>query len=63
MSAACVEDAVDELVRSAPPATTPARELLGVQFDAGLAWPGFPEGRGGRGLSAQDQSCPAPPSR
>jgi alkylation response protein AidB-like acyl-CoA dehydrogenase len=42
---------VDDLLESHPPASTPAREFLGQQFDRGLAWVHFPEGNGGLGLS------------
>jgi alkylation response protein AidB-like acyl-CoA dehydrogenase len=38
------------------PATTPARELLGARYDAGLAWVHFPVGTGGLGWSRSLQS-------
>src|SRR5580704_17968844 len=38
-----------------PPATTPAKEFLGEQFDRGLAWLHYPEGCGGLGLTPNDQ--------
>jgi alkylation response protein AidB-like acyl-CoA dehydrogenase len=38
-----------------PPATTPAKEFLGEQFDRGLAWVQYPEGCGGLGLTPKDQ--------
>jgi alkylation response protein AidB-like acyl-CoA dehydrogenase len=41
-------DAVDALLASFPPATTDMTTFLGAQFDAGLAWVHFPEGKGGR---------------
>jgi alkylation response protein AidB-like acyl-CoA dehydrogenase len=41
----------DQLLAEAPPADTPATEFWGRQFDLGLAWVHFPEGRGGLGLS------------
>jgi alkylation response protein AidB-like acyl-CoA dehydrogenase len=45
-----VDERVDQLLREYPPATTSPRELWGAQFDLGLAWVQFPEGRGGLGL-------------
>ena len=47
---ALVEDRVEQLVREHPPATTSPGELWGAQFDLGLAWIHFPEGKGGLGL-------------
>jgi alkylation response protein AidB-like acyl-CoA dehydrogenase len=41
----------EALLRDFPPSTTPPAEFLGEQFDRGLAWVHFPEGRGGLGLS------------
>ena len=41
---------VDRLLAEHPPASTSEEELLGAQFDAGLAWVHFPEGLGGLGL-------------
>ncbi len=38
------------------PASTPAAEFLGHQYDRGLAWVQHPEGHGGRGLSLQLQT-------
>ena len=46
----------DALVASHPPASTPERDFLSAQFDAGLAWVHFPEGCGGLGLSPRLQS-------
>jgi alkylation response protein AidB-like acyl-CoA dehydrogenase len=46
-----VVDLVEELLREHPPSRTPAVELLGAQFDLGLAWVHFPEGCGGLGLA------------
>lgn len=48
---ALVVDAVEELLRSHPPASTDRRDFLGAQFDAGLAWVHFPPDRGGLGVS------------
>ncbi len=46
----------DELLAEHPPASTPAREFLGAQFDKGLAWVQFDVGYGGLGLSPRYQS-------
>jgi hypothetical protein len=37
-----VEELVDQLLADMPPATTPAKEFLGAQFDRGLAWLHYP---------------------
>jgi alkylation response protein AidB-like acyl-CoA dehydrogenase len=50
-----VEALVDELLTDKPPATTPAEEFLGEQFDRGLAWLHYPKDCGGLGLSPKDQ--------
>jgi alkylation response protein AidB-like acyl-CoA dehydrogenase len=50
-----VEELVDELLADRPPATTPAQEFLGEQFDRGLAWLHYPKGCGGLGLTPKDQ--------
>jgi alkylation response protein AidB-like acyl-CoA dehydrogenase len=50
-----VEELVDQLLEEMPPATTPAKEFLGEQFDRGLAWLHYPEGCGGLGLTPNDQ--------
>ena len=50
-----VEELVDALLADMPPATTPAKEFLGEQFDRGLAWLHYPEGCGGLGLAPKDQ--------
>jgi len=42
---------VEQLLHECPPATTGEREFLGRQYDLGLAWVQFPEGKGGLGLS------------
>ncbi len=52
---ALVDARLDELLSGYDPKATPAREFLGRQFDLGLAWVGFPEGRGGLGLSPKFQ--------
>lgn len=41
---------VADLLAQQPPATTPRRDFLSAQFDAGLAWLAFPAGQGGQGL-------------
>jgi alkylation response protein AidB-like acyl-CoA dehydrogenase len=45
-----VRAAMAEVLRVAPPATTPARDFLQARYDAGLAWVWFPEGFGGLGV-------------
>jgi alkylation response protein AidB-like acyl-CoA dehydrogenase len=45
-----VSHRLDELLARVPPATVGETEFLGAQFDAGLAFVHFPEGRGGLGL-------------
>lgn len=42
-----LHDAVDDLIRTFPPASTGTEEFLAAQYDAGLAWVHFPIGRGG----------------
>ena len=51
-----IDERINRLLESHPPAATPDREFLGAQFDAGLAWVHFPEGYGGLGLSRKLQS-------
>jgi alkylation response protein AidB-like acyl-CoA dehydrogenase len=53
---ALVLDRVERLLADNDPAATPATELLGRQFDDGLAWVHFPEGYGGLGLSPRLQN-------
>jgi alkylation response protein AidB-like acyl-CoA dehydrogenase len=45
-----VVELTERLLSTHPPASTPAAEFLGAQFDLGLAWVHFPEGDGGLGL-------------
>lgn len=52
---AMVIERCDELLATFPPSKTRARDFLGAQFDAGLAWVQFPEGSGGLGLSPKLQ--------
>jgi alkylation response protein AidB-like acyl-CoA dehydrogenase len=48
--AALVHERVDELLADCDPTATPQVEFRGRQYDLGLAWVHFPEGRGGLGL-------------
>ena len=50
-----VEARVEQLLREHPPATTPEREFWGAQYDLGLAWIHFPEGKGGLGIDPGNQ--------
>jgi alkylation response protein AidB-like acyl-CoA dehydrogenase len=50
-----VQAKVEQLLAEHDPGTTPGREFLGHQFDAGLAWIHFPDGYGGLGLSPNRQ--------
>jgi alkylation response protein AidB-like acyl-CoA dehydrogenase len=50
-----VDTLVDGLLADLPPATTPAQQFLGEQFDRGLAWLHFPTDCGGLGLTPKDQ--------
>jgi alkylation response protein AidB-like acyl-CoA dehydrogenase len=45
-----VEDRVEQLLRDHPPDATAPSEFWGAQFDLGLAWIQFPEGKGGLGV-------------
>jgi alkylation response protein AidB-like acyl-CoA dehydrogenase len=51
-----VEQHLQTLLTEHPPADTAERELWGAQFDQGLAWVHFPEGKGGLGVSPRWQS-------
>lgn len=51
-----VEGRVARLLADYPPTELSQGEFFGAQFDAGLAWVHFPEGRGGLGLSRQLQA-------
>lgn len=46
-----LQQRVEELLASHDPTTTSPASFLGAQFDAGLAWVHFPEGKGGLGIS------------
>ena len=50
-----VDELVDGLLADWPPATTPAPQFLGEQYDRGLAWVHYPPGCGGLGLTPKDQ--------
>jgi alkylation response protein AidB-like acyl-CoA dehydrogenase len=51
-----VEDAIESLFASHPPADTPEKDFWGAQFDHGLAWVSHPEGLGGLGVGPKWQS-------
>src|SRR5690242_17753285 len=51
-----VAAAVRELLSTSPPSQMAAEDFWGAQFDAGLAWVQFPEGRGGLGVDPRLQS-------
>lgn len=46
-----LQQRVEQLLASHDPRTTPDAEFLAAQFDHGLAWVHFPEGKGGLGLA------------
>ncbi len=46
---------VESLLRECPPASATPADFLGAQFDRGLAWVHFPEGRGGLGIDPDYQ--------
>ena len=48
---ALVDERIDELLSKSDPETSSHDEFRGVQFDLGLAWVHFPEGRGGLGVA------------
>jgi alkylation response protein AidB-like acyl-CoA dehydrogenase len=50
-----VLDRIERLLRDHDPKSTDPKTFWGAQFDAGLAWVHFPEGRGGLGLSPRHQ--------
>jgi alkylation response protein AidB-like acyl-CoA dehydrogenase len=55
-AAALVDERISELLAKADPRTSPMEELRGLQYDLGLAWVHFPEGRGGLGLPPSMQA-------
>jgi alkylation response protein AidB-like acyl-CoA dehydrogenase len=50
-----VLERIDQLLAEHDPKTTNARDFLGAQYDAGLAWVHFPEGYGGLGVGPKLQ--------
>ncbi len=50
-----IRERVRALLDSHDPRTTDRQEFLGAQYDAGLAWVNFPEGKGGLGLPRDTQ--------
>ncbi len=52
-----VQDLLDDLLASFPPATTDPKVFLGEQFDRGLAWVHFPVGHGGLGFNPKLQKA------
>ena len=51
-----VDERIDQLLQKADPRTSTMEEFRGAQYDLGLAWVHFPEGRGGLGLPPRLQS-------
>jgi alkylation response protein AidB-like acyl-CoA dehydrogenase len=51
-----VLDRIDALLEQTQPRKSKPEEFWGAQFDAGLAWVHFPEGKGGLGLAPGHQS-------
>ena len=49
--AVLVEERTEELLSKADPRATTQEEFRGLQYDLGLAWVHFPEGRGGLGVA------------
>jgi alkylation response protein AidB-like acyl-CoA dehydrogenase len=50
-----IDALIDRLLAEHPPATTDPHAFWAAQFDLGLAWVQFPEGRGGLGLDPKLQ--------
>jgi alkylation response protein AidB-like acyl-CoA dehydrogenase len=50
-----IDALIERLLDEHPPATTDPHEFWAAQFDLGLAWVQFPEGRGGLGLDPKLQ--------
>ncbi|MFY9784005.1 MAG: acyl-CoA dehydrogenase family protein [Acidimicrobiales bacterium] len=50
-----LDELIDDLVATYPPASTDPVKFLGEQFDRGLAWVHFPVGNGGLSLTPADQ--------
>src|SRR5579875_2949894 len=45
-----IDERIDQLLEKVDPKTATIEEFRGAQYDMGLAWVHFPEGRGGLGL-------------
>ena len=56
MSQAQVDALIDQLLAEHDPTSTSTVDFLGAQFDLGIGWVSFPEGRGGLGLSPSFQT-------
>ncbi len=56
MSEAQVDALIDQLLADHDPKNTSAVDFLGAQFDLGIGWVSFPEGRGGLGISPSFQT-------
>jgi alkylation response protein AidB-like acyl-CoA dehydrogenase len=54
-AASLVDERISELLAKADPRSAPVEEFRGLQYDLGLAWVHFPEGRGGMGLAPSVQ--------
>ena len=58
-----VDERIDQLLDQADPRRCSVEEFRGEQYDLGLAWVHFPEGRGGLGMAptlAGPRGRPAP---
>lgn len=55
-AASLVDERITELLEKADPKATGMSEFRGLQYDVGLAWVHFPEGRGGLGLPPSFQA-------
>ena len=55
-------DRVHQLLAEHDPSDTSPRDFLGAQFDAGLAWVHFPEGRGDSASSRRPSDRSTRPS-
>jgi alkylation response protein AidB-like acyl-CoA dehydrogenase len=51
-----VEERLEALLAEHPPEQTDEKDFWGAQFDEGLAWVNFPEGKGGLGVSPKHQT-------
>jgi alkylation response protein AidB-like acyl-CoA dehydrogenase len=55
-AASLVDERITELLEKSDPKSTPMADFRGHQYDMGLAWVHFPEGRGGLGLPPSFQA-------